>query len=59
MQKTSGIKIDSTCSFKAYEENLYKKTSPKVRELSTIMQYIELQEKRILSKAFFKFQFIY
>ena len=54
-----GVSIDSNLSFSNYVENLCKKTSAKLNALARISNYMDLQKRRLIMKAFITSQFSY
>ena len=51
-QKVLGIKFDSSLSFEGHIASPCKKASPKLHALARIVNYMDLQKRKVLMKAF-------
>ena len=58
-EKVLGVKIDSNLSFESHVTSLCKKASQKLHALERISDYMDLNKRRKLMKAFITFQFSY
>lgn len=58
-EKLLGLMIDKKLSFETHLNNICKKASSKVTALSRMMNFIPMEKKRLLMKAFIESQFSY
>ena len=58
-EKLLGVKVDSNFSFKSHVTSLCKKASQKLRALTRISHYMDLNKCRNLMKSFITSQFSY